>query len=663
MTLRSWLGMMNPALFLTSAQGNLSLLAEGAAETMSNYLFAMGNESKISCIHKQLVKLNPKQIDEISMNHQFGDYWSLIIERRPQHIDTSIQNLNSEEKRHGSFFKGWFQDHDTQSIVVGPSGYHEWRKSSNPTVPLDYEGTFVHACWDQNILVIENDLFSYFPVMFFSTPDIVVASDSLFVLSKIRGMLGLRCKLNRDVIHSRAWTHGLACAVMSNQTIIKGIQLLSPGKHIEVQFNLRAKSIAQIIHQPLKEKFVENFTSYPETLIDATRKLYASTMSLLHLDDIHINFGLSGGLDSRLILGVLLKNPEVMNKVSITTNIHPSREADLAIVSSLAEKYGFKFNNKKLELSEHRKSPDVESTTISNAFGLWVLSNLGLFDMMYLHNSHWKHPNVIELGGHGAETVKGTFTPMKFEDYLHRKTMTRKFSFKRSYWRDRSLVKASQRRWDGIRNEMENGLESSGISLDEPGAIQWHHLCYKSPIQNGRFLNRSIIAIRPFIQRSLFALSKSNLNPFLNAAKGEPTLLHDMLILLDPELAAEPFDNPKKNLTPEYIQQQQKIIDSPLTFEDIVPYTIHGSATDILNGPPNIFMAMVNGLDFEGDDMKKMTLKLLEENWSKIEGTPIGEIYQSAYDMAKVRLTDPDFYPPSAGTPAAKIIALLMIDD
>ena len=74
-------------------------------------------------------------------------------------------------------------------------------------------------------------------------------------------------------------------------------------------------------------------------------------------------------------------------------------------------------------------------------------------------------------------------------------------------------------------------------------------------------------------------------------------------------------------------------------------------------------MSMVNDLDFEGNDMKKMTLKLLEENWSKIEGTRIGEIYQSAYDMAKVRLMDSDFYPPSAGTPAAKIIALSMIDD
>ena len=32
--------------------------------------------------------------------------------------------------------------------------------------------------------------------------------------------------------------------------------------------------------------------------------------------------------------------------------------------------------------------------------------------------------------------------------------------------------------------------------------------------------------------------------------------------------------------------------------------------------------------------------------------------YLSAYETAKERLGDPDYYPPSAGTPAAKIISL-----
>ena len=98
---------------------------------------------------------------------------------------------------------------------------------------------------------------------------------------------------------------------------------------------------------------------------------------------------------------------------------------------------------------------------------------------------------------------------------------------------------------DAIKHEMKSSLASSGIDLDEYGSIQWHHFCYKSPIQNGRYLDRTLLAIRPFIQQSLFSLAISDINPFLHGKRGEPTLLHDMLILLHPELAGEAFENPK----------------------------------------------------------------------------------------------------------------------
>jgi hypothetical protein len=624
---------------------------------MSNYLFAMGSTSIIEDIQASL----PSNSNECTVSAQSETVSYLVVERKGDNPEPSIHSVENElGEKENFFFKGWFQDHDSESIAIGPSGYSEWIGSSQSSGTLDLEGAYVRARWSSEKLSIENDLFSYFPVLFFSTSDLVVASDSLFVLSKIRRALNLPCQLNHDVIYSRSWTHGLACAMMSNNTQIRGIQLLSPGKHIEVKFN--RKLTLDIIHKPVKEVFLEESTSYVDALNEAIRRLYTSTMSFLHVDGIHINFGLSGGLDSRLILAILLKNSEILNKVSITTNTHISRQGDFNIVSNLAKKYGFHFNNKKQELVEHRKNPVVKSNSVNNSFGLWVLSNMGLFDMMYLHNSYWKYPNVIEIGGHGAETVKGTFSSMKFENYLHRKKMNRKFKFNRAYWRDSKLVKKSQKRYDAIRGEMARGLSFSEIDIDEQGAIQWHHLCYKSPIQNSRYLDRSTISLRPFVQKSLFSLSQSEFNPFLNVKKGEPTLLHDMLILLDPELASEPFENSKNDLTDIYIQERLDAIDVEISFDDITPYTIYGTVTDIVNGPPKSFMAMVDNLNICEKNTNEAVLEMLELQWQRIKGTKIGEIYQSAYDTAKERLLDPDYYQPSAGTPAAKIISLMMTD-
>ena len=149
----------------------------------------------------------------------------------------------------------------------------------------------------------------------------------------------------------------------------------------------------------------------------------------------------------------------------------------------------------------------------------------------------------------------------------------------------------------------------------------------------------STIALRPYIQKSLFALSRSELNPFLNVQKGEPTLLHDMLILLDADLAAEPFENQKNDLTESYIQERLQEIGSEISFEDIKPYTIFGSPTDITNGPPQIFMEMVSDLDIADSDPKEAILAMLEEQWSKIEGSKLGGVYPVSYTHLRAHET------------------------
>ena len=53
-------------------------------------------------------------------------------------------------------------------------------------------------------------------------------------------------------MHSRAWTQGLACAVMSNDTQIEGVKLLSPGKHIEICI----KEKTSLLNTSLKQKIL-----------------------------------------------------------------------------------------------------------------------------------------------------------------------------------------------------------------------------------------------------------------------------------------------------------------------------------------------------------------------------------------------------------------------
>ena len=629
---------------------------------MSNYLLAVGKTSHIEKISKVFEKSNNYN-SEISVK-KVSDDFSILSISKDEFLRTDSESV--------FFFKGWFQDHETKSIVLGGNGFQKWKKDTEKgpsTTGKEFEGAYVSMNFQHGKLCVRNDVFSYLPVIYFSNKELFVCSDSMYIISKIRKSLGMPCKLNKNVMHSRAWTHGLACVVMSNETQICGVKLLSPGKSIEMKIKtglfssktyLQAKNYIKTSN--LKKTFDVEFESYEQAIRDATTKLAQSTMSLLHLDDVLIKFGLSGGLDSRVILAAILQSPDFCEKIAITTNTHQSRKGDFDVVEKLSTKFKFTFNDdEKIKL--HKKKYSLKTEKVGDRFSLWVLSSMGIYDMMYLHDSYWPIPHIIDMGGHGAESIKGTFTQMKFEDYIKPKKVSNKAKFSRKGLKYVQEAKEANIVHDAIRSELSSALASNGVDLDDYASIQWHYLSYKSPIANGRYLDRSSIGIRPFIQHSLFALSISKINPFKHAKRGEPTMIHDMLILLSPELAAIDFENKKSNISEEYIQSRLESLGGRLQFSESQPYAIYGSIAEMRNGPSSVFLDIVEH-DFKpNDDDMKSILNALERAWDKITDKKVKSAYQNAYDTAKERLNDSEYYLPSAGTPAAKIISLSVLND
>ena len=55
-------------------------------------------------------------------------------------------------------------------------------------------------------------------------------------------------------------------------------------------------------------------------------------------------------------------------------------------------------------------------------------------------------------------------------------------------------------------------------------------------------------------------------------------------------------------------------------------------------------------------------LDALEHAWGEITSQSVKYTYQSTYEIAKERLGDLENYPPSAGTPAAKIISVALLN-
>ena len=189
---------------------------------MSNYLLAFGKKERIRRIQYWF-----RDSSELSVV-DFDNGFSLISVSKAETIIKS--------NRTHIFFTGWIQDHESQSVVFGGKGYNEWASSkTNTNLENEPEGAYVLARYENGALTIQNDMFSLFPVIYFAEKDFFVCSDSLYMLSALRKYFALPCKINKNVMHTRAWTHGLACSVMSNQTQIEDVYILSPGKHIFLQ--------------------------------------------------------------------------------------------------------------------------------------------------------------------------------------------------------------------------------------------------------------------------------------------------------------------------------------------------------------------------------------------------------------------------------------------
>ena len=84
---------------------------------MSNYAIAYGNAEKIDALRTALSASAPTS--EI-IHEVVSDQLAFLSISKGGHCARTESGL--------SFFKGWFQDHTSRSVVLGAKGFAEWTK-------------------------------------------------------------------------------------------------------------------------------------------------------------------------------------------------------------------------------------------------------------------------------------------------------------------------------------------------------------------------------------------------------------------------------------------------------------------------------------------------------------------------------------------------------
>ena len=219
-------------------------------------------------------------------------------------------------------------------------------------------------------------------------------------------------------------------------------------------------------------------------------------------------------------------------------------------------------------------------------------------------------------------------------------------------------------RRDTVRKELRNTIQNLGIDPNSADAMNWFLLTYKAAFHIGFKTAQSSMLLRPYVQKSVFSIAIAEDNPFRNSVQHSPTVLHDMMILLDPELASLPYDTEKKNISQEYAYQRLVELGGPIEFDDLSNPLIFGSIEDVNNGPAQCFLNMVNDFKWEeGVDQRVQLANMVKHNFEHKIPDDLKEIYTSCYEKTLENLDNPKIELSAAGAMAARFIVFDLFDD
>lgn len=609
---------------------------------MSNYLFVAGNKQQVDKIKSCFQEIYGAVQTELSFHEVSDDTAVLVVERKNSDNESSIF---LHESGHGLFFRGQALDHDTSSMILGAKGFFDFQNKfadyQRPSEIVDFEGSFVLARWDESNFSIQTDLYSMYRLLFFSNDELIIASDSLVIVTECMKILGIERKLNRDVALIKAWNaSGLPNCPFTPELIVKDVFTSQVGSSVHgnwTEYGLKA----ELIQRNVLNLFSSQNQDYVEVLSDCVKRMYSSIKFATEAFSPVIEFGLSGGIDSRVLLALCLQSQEIMDKLIINTNTNATRINDYNVVSALSKKYLFEFNNS--ELRKEKSSQFAPNRRlIKNRLGFWKLASLGTYDPFYITPHFYTHPCIMHMVGVGAEPVKQTMDNSRIGNLAGSQ---------------HPLVR------EKVREKLTDTISKMGIPPESKYAMKFFHMSYKASYHLGFKIAQSSMLLRPYVQKSIFSLGISENNPFRGKPNQGPTALHDMIILLDPELASLPYDSEKKNISLDYASQRLKELGGSIKLEKLPNPLIFGNIEDVNNGPAPCFLNMVENFKWKDDvDHRIQLANMVRYNFqNKIPGN-LKEIYSSCYDKTLASLENPKIDLATAGALSARFIAFDLFD-
>lgn len=284
------------------------------------------------------------------------------------------------------------------SVLVNTSGLNEYISKKNKS-PNPEEGRFFGIFLKENKAIIKTDIHGQEMIYLFKSGDDWAISNSFMMLSSYASSVK---KINFYTPASLCFflkngTH-LGEQLISHKTMIEEIELIPI--NCEIHVDLLSEKI-EVISKSYSDIFFSSNDSYEDLIISMLSK----SMSLFDClsssgQDMYIS--LSGGYDSRLVLGMLSRGLIDSGRLFIKSDI--KRNEDYIIANKLCENFGLNING-------HVNPRQNSNLSVSESYRMYSLSCGGTYLPIYPIRSHNinKHSMLRLTGDHsiGASFFSG----------------------------------------------------------------------------------------------------------------------------------------------------------------------------------------------------------------------------------------------------------------
>ena len=493
------------------------------------------------------------------------------------------------------FVKSWCDLPDTvfsgiaytpDSVIIGELGFEKYKLNNEFNACNFSDGRFALFSRTDSGYVAKTDELGQETLFYYYSNGKWALSNSFFYLVEQLKKANCTLSIRKSALIAPFVKHALCQQLVSNNTGIEEIKVLPLKKEIVISGCGKYLSLKDVE----LGKRVESIDEYKESLLTFAASWSSRFHALINRKPDLAFMDLSGGYDSRILLGLAIRSGTDLTKINIRSNKNYSE--DYQIAELLSSTYGFQLSSRSL--------PGKKANS-SEAYMLWKYGNLGIYFPVYIPVFS-SPPQSLHFHGAGGELHRSYYT--KSANVLARNL---KGSLKDDV------------KHELLSSEFLESIKTMGANPEESDSMARHYTSFRSRFHFGRNWVRSCSSpiITPLASGTLKLASD-----FLNdESKNNGKLLCDLFYMLDPALAVLPFDKPEKSFSKESIfsvsiKNASSFIESRMT-----NYNIYEGANDGTKNQNDLGFSYENNIQdcfltdfYENQDMA-LASGLIDKNY------------------------------------------------